>query len=248
MSSAAAAAPFALEVLVLGMAFVTAEYAAIAERTAAVGTTSAPARDRARLLQLQASCPQMHLITLNMAQKEEDCMPGQHVEASFDQRVVKQLLDKFGTRFVLHRIFLDYFRFPSDYMLTAYGPFMLPKLIELGLFTDGTEMVVPNLPALLQLLVGKKFQRQVAADDGSMALKACFLRFDPLAATDYPLYAATDSISTDNLGGYSNSQQIAHLDKDNAFVRVRITEEENESAQQQALSAAAVCHAPFLLP
>ena len=198
-----------LQVLVLGMAFVTEDYAAIAQRAAAVGTTSAPARDRARLLQLLQTHPQMHLTTLNMAQTEDDCMPGQHVEASFDQRVAKQLVAKFGSSFVFDRIFLDYFRFPSDYMLTAYGPFlrsMLPKLIELGLFGDRTEMVMPNLPGLVQPLVGIKFKRPTAAADATEENNTgvCFLRFDLLAAADYPLYAATDTISEDALGGYSS--------------------------------------------
>ena len=58
--SAPAAASSTQNVLLLGMAFVTAEYAAAAQRTADVGTTSASASDRARLLQLQAAHSQMH--------------------------------------------------------------------------------------------------------------------------------------------------------------------------------------------
>ena len=233
--SAPAAASSTQNVLLLGMAFVTAEYAAAAQRTADVGTTSAPARDRARLLQLQAAHSQMHLITLNQDIDANHCMAKQHVRGAFGQRVAKELRDTFGDSFVFHRIFLDYFRFPSEYMRGAYSSFlkeMLPKLVGLGLFGVDSQLVVPNLPELLDSsLRGIKFERPASLMEGQAAASTtkkpttpCYLRFDPLAAADYPLYAATDLISADTLGGYSNSQEIAQLDKDSPFIRVRLTD------------------------
>lgn len=85
--------------------------------------------------------------------------------------------------------------------------------------------MVPNLPGLLEsALAGVKFQRPTGVGANTVA---CFLRFDSLAAADYPLYAVTDRISDDSLGGYSNSQEIAQLVKDNPFMRVRLDEKQN---------------------
>jgi hypothetical protein len=206
-------------VLIIGMAYVTTQYAADAQLNVAAGTTNAPARDRARILALLNAPSRSHwnIITLNKDIDAVHCEPKQHVQGSIGWRLAKELKDTYGEPFFFRHIFLDYFRFPTEYMREAYSVFvkeMLPKLIQLGLFTDDSELVAPNLQGLLQPLVGVKFQGPAAAAGGARgAASSCYLRFDPLAAADYPLYASTNSIGADVLGNYINQEQIAQLNK-----------------------------------
>lgn len=249
-SSAASALP-TLDVLILGMAFVSAEYESMS--VARLDTTISALRDRARLLQLQLEQPQMKIITCNNNQSAKECEPQRHLKGGFDQRLAKELQESFSSIIFFHHIYLDYFRFPGAYMNEAYGPFvrsMLPKLIELGLmsFEQGTQLIMPNLPTLLQQLQQKQYVRLIPSTatslDASMktTTQQCFLHFTSLTAADYPLYAATDRVETqpDTLGGFKNNEQITQLHSVSPFVSIRITESKSES-DKSYLEATRAC-------
>lgn len=238
-ASAAASSLPSIDVLILGMAFVSAEFEAMS--VARPGTTVSAVRDRARLLELQRKNPHMKIITLNDNQTAEQCAPAQHVHAKFDQRSAKELKGLFSSSF--RYIYCDYFRFPGEYMRGAYGSFMrsmLPKLIELGLMSFDTELIMPNLSGLLKELQHVRLMSSTTSTslDASaassskattMTTQPCFLHYTSLAAADYPLYAATDRIAPDTLGGFTNLQEIVQLDQLSPFMTIRLTDNERES-------------------
>ena len=189
---AAAGTDESIKTLVLGMTFVNDSY----RDTAADGTTSAPLRDRARLIGLEATG--RDIISMNMAQTAAECAPHKHLQGHFGRRPVRELIEKFGAdgRLVLDEIFCDYVRFPAGYMLQAYGPVvreMIPALVQSGVMGPHTQLILPNYPGLLDSLV--------ASDEYTA---------EPIAAEEYPLYVVTGA--TDGaLPGSTNEHEIEQL-------------------------------------
>ena len=239
--AAPAAAPALCDVLVLGMAYVSAAFEdACVVRSE---TTASPLRDRARLQKLQAENPHFRFITQNDNQTSEQCKGQRHLKGKFDQRSAKELRDTFQSSnpsgpLVFSHIMADYFRFPGEYMRTAYVPFMrsmLPKLVELGLMDSATQLVLPNLPTLLHALLHVKLRRPLhnGADSpepwGVRGHEPCFLHFAPLPAEDYLLYAVTSRIAPATLGGFQNSQEISQLSKRCPFVTLTLSDNAKEA-------------------
>jgi hypothetical protein len=212
-------------VLVLGMAFVTAAYAAGAKAGARSETSSAPARDRARLIQLMLDHPEMRLVTLNNNQTAADCAPQRHLAAYFDRKAVPEL-KKMVAGAPFKFIFADYFRFPVDYMRSAYGPFtrsLLPALIENGLMDEHTALIMPNLPGLFAGMAGHAYERPTPE------APPCYLCFEPLQPNDYALYVATNHLAADLLDGYTNEGQLRSLLSCSPFVSITLTLSSKES-------------------
>jgi hypothetical protein len=215
------------DTLVLGMAFISASYAAEGAASEKQGTTNAGVRDRARLLELQRLSGET-IISMNNVHLAKQCEQQRHLYARFDRRAVSELIDNFGKdgRLVLDAIYADYFRFPTAYMRDAYSEFlrsMLPALIASGVIGVGTQLIMPNLAGLLDAMrAGPKrmFQRPAG-------LPSCRLSFVLIAADDYPLYVATTSAEVafpDAFGAFSNAREIDQLDAVLPFVRIFIDE------------------------
>jgi hypothetical protein len=215
----------ACDTLVLGMAYVNAEYGH--QRHAHVATSIAVVRDRARLTALEQAGHK--IISLNHTHSAEQCLPHRHLHACFDRRAAKELAETFGKGkpgWVLRHVFCDYFRFPTQYMRGAYGSFlssMLPALISGGLMTHASELVLPNLRGLCAALEGKQFQRPNLPATNS-PLQPCFLDFLPLLAKQYALFTSTSGVPSEELGGYSNSGELKQLHPTHPFVRIRLTD------------------------
>jgi hypothetical protein len=197
--------------LVLGMAFVNQQHAADAESKVKVDTDSSKVRDRARLLALTEM--DFDVLTMNMAQSEAECEPGRHCEASYGRRAAIKLTRMFGADgrppLLLHSLMLDYFRFPGVYMRDAYASVfseMIPALVERKVIAPETVVYIPNLKDLLPT--------------PHSSLKY-LLEWRPIAATEYPLFAATDKADGSKLGNYTNSESIKQLDAKFPFVAAR---------------------------
>lgn len=216
-------------VLVLGMAFVTAAYAESAVAHAAAGTTDSHARDRARLLLLRDALAPLHVVSCS--DLEQHVEPAHHVAARYGTRASTSIRDFLAQHALsprLDRIYLDYFRFPSAYMLVAYTDFlvhMLPRLLEVGALSLDSHLVVPNLPALLRHTPIRA--RLLDAGHPPLPMHGqplpVHLTIALLPAADYPLYALTDQIHATLLGGYTNPSQIAQLQADHPFARIGFT-------------------------
>lgn len=75
----------------------------------------------------------MRIVSMNFAQSDVDCRPHEHYMASFPGRAVTDFVTRYERRLRLRRIYCDYFRFPTPYMVQAYVPFlrsMLPELVK----------------------------------------------------------------------------------------------------------------------
>lgn len=196
-------------VLVCGMAFVNNEYEVKSRITN--GVTSAVLRDRARLLRLEKN-HKLNIITMNDTHSETICEPKKHICGSFSARTIKNNYDFLKENAPLKSIFLDYFRFPSSYMIKAYKPFiteMIPALLEKSAIDLSTEITLPNFPPLMTILENQKL----------FSFK--IIRF--LDAKEYILFSETEFIDSEYLGGYKNVEQIKQLDKIKPFVVITVS-------------------------
>ncbi len=233
LSTVAAPAAKPQETLVLGMAFVREDYG----DSARAETTIAVLRDRARLLQLEEG---RAIISLNHTHTAEQCTPKRHLYARFDRRAVGELVEKFGKggALALDAIYGDYFRFPGAYMRDAYSEFlrsMLPTLIDRGVMAPHTLLILPNLEGLFKALERATFRRPSDAMP-AVHSQPCWLRFDPLTAAEYPLYAVTQRVDQQMLGGFSNEREIEQLHPVHPFVSLQVTDCQMQSQQSFALA------------
>jgi hypothetical protein len=238
--------------LVLGMAFLNES-----RKTApASGTSVASHRDRARLLKLQEEG--YDIISMNKDTVVEHCSPHVHLQSSFSHRAVadlKQLVQR-----PLSFIFADYFRFPSEYLLQSYIPFlrdMLPKLITEGLVTVDTQMIIPWLPLGSASDASERDFRRILdstfRSGNAPKQLLCgsdptnYMLFEPIKSDDYPLYTVTEAVGQKDLGNYQNFRQLKSLDPNRPFLRMRLTkslEDSNRSWNELIKShpAAAASH------
>jgi hypothetical protein len=184
-------------VLVLGMAFVTEEYARTAENSAAKGTSNAYVRDRARLLELQALVANEQMVmTISHNLAEEHTEPGRHLHSAFSKRAADKLFER---NIAIDMLLLDYFRFPSVYMRQAFGEAfhqMLDRMHALGLLSPTATIFVPNLD--------KDFSRQFDKHE--------WLTVGRLISAEHnPLFEATNNAPAQLLGDYTNISQIGLL-------------------------------------
>jgi hypothetical protein len=188
-------------VLVFGMAFVTSSFSFSASYSVKKNTSNPYVRDRARLLSLASLG--YNIITCNENIEEKSCEEGHHFQASFSRRAGRRYAEQFPI--VLNYIFLDYFRFPGVYMRQAYRHLLTGMLIEMrkyGVINGETLIYVPSLPGLLNEI------------DNHQAVESII----GITADNYPLYVATDRVEQQELGNYTNLQEIEQLDKNNPFV------------------------------
>ena len=294
-------------VLVLGMAYVTADYAHEAASTARANTSNAMVRDRARLIALstllRSSVPlppplapspplddrkegkkdrnvtpnvtpekRFRVVSMNDEQSSTICEPLSHYQGSFSSRAVRGLLELLMTKaqsvassdvnssmttttpsvaarlgrpatssetketkhygdvqvdvavHPLASIMSDYIRFPGEYMTErSYGPFiksMLPELHRVGLINEHTRIYLPNLPPLFDAL--RKLQHQLSLTRRPKCVSSVPTRVSitPITASQYPLYVATDTVRTEDLGAFTNMGELRQLDKDHPFLLV----------------------------
>jgi hypothetical protein len=185
--------------LVLGMAFVTEKYAL---------NLPTASRDRYRLLQLESLG--FDVISCAFAPGVDVCEPGKHISGYFSARCVRSQFKKTFS-FPFSNVFLDYFRFPSVYLVQAYTPFfkeMLEELIKCNLVDCKTKIYVPNKTELLEGIKNKNN----------------FEVIEPIKASQYPLCVATKQLSKEQLGGYNNKQELKQLDAENPFLIFQIKE------------------------
>lgn len=195
-------------VLVLGMAFVTEENANLYYKNAAKGTSNPYSRDYIRLTALQTLLGEEYSIySLNDMTKEDECEKQKHIQAKLNRRGAKQVISQTNAekwRF----IFLDYFRFPTNYMRSAYSACFtefLPYLHEKGVIDEKTEIFVPNLD-----------------DEFIEPLLSCkTTELYYIQAKNNLLYKATDNVAKHKfLGDYSNESQVQQLNAKFPFVKV----------------------------
>jgi hypothetical protein len=175
----------------------------------AKGTTSAPARDRARLLELQKHL-KCQVVTMSMGMRADDCEPGQHYEGYFSRRSVRGLKELLGKEEAVQYLLLDYFRFPTTYMFDAFLPFlkeMRPALLQAKIISDKTTIIMPNLTRLFD----------------EVPLPPSTWKLAPLQPSDNPLYAVTDAASVrPSLGAYVNADNMRQLDPKAPFVQLSV--------------------------
>jgi hypothetical protein len=101
---------------------------------------------------------------------------------------------------VVSAIFGDWVRFPGSYAGDSFsGGFFsefLPRLAELGVLTSQSICYLPNIES------GEVYQSATAASSsttGSGAWSLGRLVVTPIAATAYPLYVVTASLSADDI-------------------------------------------------
>lgn len=217
--------------LILGMAFVTEEYSnqVLSKKTGNTNSviTNAPSRDRARLCELQKHEEFQNIVTLNFAQSAEDTEPGKHINGTFSSRTVRYHFKSFfsSTKEIekaeknkknlpkLTTIMTDYFRFPSEYMIQAYTPFlveMVPELYKSNYLSTQTNIYLPNYKELIEGVI----------QTNSFLKEHFVIQF--IKAEEYPLYKCTESIDPIYLGGYSNSEQIKQLDSTFPFLILKL--------------------------
>ena len=189
--------------LVLGMAFVTDVFARSAAHHTKQGTSNAYTRDRARLLCLARY---YNILTMTSSAAEADCEEGQHCCAHWTRRGAVSLCDRFSSAFSpVHYVFMDYIRFPSQYMRSAYGDVfrqVLPTLRMRGMVTAETIIIVPYL------------------DDAFLdPLRSARLLL-PITAETNPLFVATAETSQEDLGDFTNEGEVRQLHALTPFVSV----------------------------
>lgn len=194
--------------LVLGMFYATPEYLEY-QRQHQGSTLAAPIRDVRRVHALEKALDRP-VFTMNDDNPET---PGEatkfHIQLTWGtDRSMRMRKEELRKRLGPHGasiIFLDYFRFPSAYMVKAYtdGFFnkFLPALVREGLLISGGKIVAPNLPRIIE-----KVDRRL--------WKLAYMR-DPTANL---LYRATDTLTSQELGGYSNAREIEQLDREYPFI------------------------------
>ena len=189
-------------VLVLGMAFVTEVFARLAAQHARQSTSNPYHRDRARLLALSE---RYDVLTMNADAEERHCEPGQHCQAYWSRRGALSMVQRFPSFARLDMVLLDYFRFPGEYMRTAYGCVfrdVLPTLRAEGMVTDATIIVVPHLDPIFLRPLGTS------------------RRVEPISAQNNPLFVATEQVEQKDLGDFTNDSQVLQLHSLLPFVRV----------------------------
>lgn len=195
--------------LVLGMGYTSDALAMHYAETAATNTSNAYVRDHYRLMQLESSYP-IRVCSVNKDLSVNDAEPRKHIQTTFNARGAKVVYDTLtaeSSSKMVTDIFLDYFRFPPEYMRSVFTPFlteMLPELKKLGVVTDHTRIVIPNLPELFQLI-----EPITTAHRG-------------LRAPEYELYAATNLVHQALLGAYTNEGEIRTLNNQFPFVEIYI--------------------------
>jgi hypothetical protein len=201
-------------ILVLGMAFVSPSYvkASLAQSNQA---TCAPARDALRLEQWEAHFPNTRIISMNMAQTSQECLPHTHIQGSYGRRSVKGIQNVIGSA-KFDAVYLDYFRFPGPYLMQAYGEIkdMLVAMQRRDMFAVGACVFLPNHVDLLNTF--QTIPHEVEVID----------------ASQHELYVATElvqslsnqfQIVSQAFGSYVNSEQLLnqHTTQNN-FVRMRL--------------------------
>eukprot|EP01134_Creolimax_fragrantissima_P002440 CFRG2440T1 len=203
-----------LNVLLLGMGYASDQITNEFE-----GTSNPYVRDVHRIKALEKLGMHVHTINMQLKPEESSGFPEhpRHIQLYWTggKRAVKQSIDQFPEEQFKH-IFLDYFRFPSEYMRQAYTmslfkDFILDGLKEYGYLTDDFDIIAPNNEAIVPIL------------------NKCTALYDIERISDdaNKLWVATEALYRDGYidgGNYSNSEQLAssvgYLDKDCHFVRM----------------------------
>ena len=207
-------------VLVLDMAFVNSSFGeASFIRDEA---TLAALRDRERLLQLETMLGREYvdIISCNNTQTDEDCKPHKHYKGEWSTTRWVDGLTKAYSQLVggCESIYFDYFRSPT-FNGESYSSFFrcsFIKLIEAGIMTQRTELIVPNY-------VGQGINSDlVHVERELLKLKYRLIR-TRLHQTGYPLFAVTEAMHDDDvIGGYNNTEELQGLALDAPFIRLKI--------------------------
>lgn len=154
------------------------------------------------------------VVSVSDSLNTEDAEPGHHMHICISQKSAKEIYSTLHSwyperSFLIERIYVDYFRFPSAYLRNLLEPlfqYCLPGLVELKLFRSGSLCVVPNLPVLMPLPLSSHFISM------------------PLSIADHALFQATAAAmkETDDdervFGALSNDTEVAHLQNKAPFI------------------------------
>jgi hypothetical protein len=197
-------------VLVLGMIGIQPDQYDLS-LVARQSTFPPPLRDFYRLKVLRMLSPNAIIYTLNQQPvsgiKEQDT----HVYATINRRGAQSVARNWPN-IKFKYVLLDYMRFPSTYMIQAYGKIcskhgFLDILYQKGLFTLETEIFIPHL----------KNQDSFCTDRKMWDIER-------IPSSSNPLAVATSFLQVHNaelLGGLKHENELALLDRDYPFTKVK---------------------------
>lgn len=200
--------PLVQNILVLGMMGIQPDQYDLAKVTRQ-STYPPPLRDFNRLQALQRQFPDSKIYTLNMAPIEGIEVQPTHIFTNITRRGAIALHRTFPeVKFDL--ILLDYFRFPTAYMKTAYGSFcskdgFLATLRKNNMLSDHVQVFVPHLRT---------------AGPFCGARKRFPFQTESVEAGKNPLSQATQAMNRELLGGYTNEAELGLLQARYPFTRV----------------------------
>jgi hypothetical protein len=192
-------------ILVLGMACVNDAY--IEKSFVPTGTTSSPLRDRLRIDAL-ARHLQCEIITFNDNQTQQDCDPHMHYNGVFSHRGIKGLFNAMQQKYshvTFHNIYLDYFRFPGAYMLSAYKNIasMLIEMVFCEMLVLGSHIIIPRFDGLDECLMTIADHSIFSRHD----YRPYYLEYQRIESHNYPLYVVTEKLWQETPGAILSIDQ-----------------------------------------
>jgi hypothetical protein len=169
-------------------------------------TSNSSVRDRARLQQLQKLHPTSDIIT--WSSQESTSTSKNHHSGFWSSRGVQTFLDKFEASHFIEHIYIDYFRFPSQYGQEYFNNIatILPELIS--------SMIKTTILLYLPIIKNTDTFTSNSFISTLTTFKNTKLNMKrrPIDANQNPLYVSTTNTAQSDLGNYINESQISLLE------------------------------------
>jgi len=132
--------------ILLGLCYVTAEYAAVSKEKKKSDTTSQPYRDWVRIKELEKLYPEAFIITISKnTYAETFAEKGHHVDSWFGKNTAGDF-SKLNNKLPIRYILGEYLRVTSAYGQQMYEYVRIMLMVFRTLLTKETQIILPNYP------------------------------------------------------------------------------------------------------
>ncbi|MDR3582199.1 MAG: hypothetical protein P4L67_02905, partial [Candidatus Pacebacteria bacterium] len=219
-----------------------------------------PERDRLRLDMIRQSDPasfseeKMNFLTFNLDKTAAECHPHPHHQGNIGSiRTVKRLLhDHPRISKNLKWLMMDYLLLPAAYIrntVESFAKVTFKEFVAEEIIGPDTQAIFPNFRPYEGSARDLKTSLELLYMEGikvTARQRTVFLKIDALTREDakqqFPLYAATEKMSGEELAQYTNEKETGYLklSSDSPFFRVTLVDHlpKEEASEVHSVAAA----------